>query len=151
MRLRHSLFAVSLALGTTLALAAPASAGPATEHFRLLNTSVSADATIVAQGPLHATGKSVSVNNHRDRFVFPMGALIVRHYPTSSHDSFDKKTCYGQHTESGTYTVLGGTRDYSDASGHGSYTLVINFVGCSHHKPPRVFTFEVDASGPLSL
>jgi hypothetical protein len=93
----------------------------------------------------------VVVNNHRDRFVFPKGALIVRHRATSHRDSFDKVTCYGRHTESGIYRVLGGTRAYSHASGLGTYTLVVQFVGCSQTKPPRVFMFEVNASGPLSL
>jgi hypothetical protein len=122
-----------------------------TEHFRVLNTSVSGAATVVAWGPLHARGKDVVVNNRRDRFVFPKGALIVRHRATSHRDTFDKVTCYGQHTESGIYRVLSGTRAYAGASGLGTYTVVAQFVGCSQTKPPRVFMFEINASGPLRL
>lgn len=148
------LIAVALAIGAVMALATSASAIPAapgTEQIRLLNTSVSGAPAVVARGPVHASGTDVVVNAHRDRFVFPKGALIVRHHATSRHNTFDKVTCYGRQSESGTFTVLGGTRAYAHASGHGTYTAVAQFVGCSPTKPPRVFMFQVNATGPLSL
>ena len=66
---------------------------------------------IIANGPVHARGTDVQVSPSIDRFVFPNGNLKIHHKTTAgtSHDSFDPITCYGTHTENGTFTVTNAT------------------------------------------
>ena len=161
MPFRHSLRAATVAVVATVTLvgaltvtaAASASARTVsgTEHITGLSTSPNGAMTIIARGPLHARGRDVVVNANRDRFVFPKGALIIRHVAVKQHDTFDKATCYGTHTETGTYRVLGGTRAYAHASGHGQYRVFVQFVGCSQANPPKVFILQLNAAGPLSF
>lgn len=155
MKLRHVAVLLAVAASVTLGIAAPAgAASPRTEHFLLLSTNPDATRNpIIARGPIHARGTDVQVNDNIDRFVFPDGALRIRHTTNakSSKDTFDPATCYGTHTERGTYTVVRGTRAYHGASGHGHYRLKIQFVGCSQSAPPKVFILQIKASGPLNL
>jgi hypothetical protein len=143
--------AVSLIVALVAATPASAHTVSGTEHITGLSTSVNGATTIIARGPIHARGRDVVVNAHRDRFVFPKGALIVRHAAVRQHDTFDKATCYGTHTETGNYRVLGGTGAYAHASGHGRYRVLVQFVGCSQANPPKIFMFQLNAAGPLSF
>lgn len=120
------------------------------EHFLLVSTSENGNPTVVGTGPIHAVGTDIAVNNHRDRFKFPAGAVKVDHYATSHHESFDPTTCVGRATESGTYTIAGGTGKYEDARGHGTYRLKVYFIGCTEGDPSNVFSLVINASGPLS-
>jgi hypothetical protein len=155
MKLRHLLVASAVVAAGASGVAGIASAAAphtsGTQHILLLQTNPNGSPVVIARGPIHAQGKDIVVNDSRDRFVFPKGALIVRHHATRHHDSFDKVTCYGRHTESGTYTVLGGTKAYQHASGHGTYHLTVQFVGCSQSNPPRVFQLQVNADGPINF
>jgi hypothetical protein len=138
----------AVAVGTTVATAAPSAQ---TEYIKFLSTSESGTSTVViANGPLHARGRDVTITQHRDRLVFPDGDLLIRHTAVSRSGSYDRTTCYGHQTESGTYTVLSGTGKYAHASGRGIYHLNVQIVGCSHTQPAKVFMFTVDAHGPLS-
>jgi hypothetical protein len=139
----------AIAVGTTVAGAAT---GARTEHIRFLLTDPTSNSPVaVANGPIHALGRDVTVDAHHDKIIFPDGNLLISHHRVAHHASFDKTTCYGRQTESGTYTVTGGTGKYAHASGSGVYHFVGQFVGCSQHKPPKVFELEIDAHGPLSL
>ena len=155
MKLRRLLVSAAVvAAGTTGIVSAAVAAAPhtsGTEHILALGTNPNGAPVVIARGPIHAQGKDVVVNDSRDRFVFPKGALIIRHHATGHHDSFDKVTCYGRHTETGTYTILGGTRAYAHASGHGTYHLLVQFVVCSQSNPPRVFQLQINASGPINF
>jgi hypothetical protein len=138
----------AVAAGTTVANAA--SSTP-TEYIRFLSSDATANPVAVANGPIHALGRDVPVTQHRDRIVFPDGNLIVRHSVVSQHNTSDRTTCYFRHTEAGTYTVIGGTGAYRNASGRGIYRLTAQGVGCSPTNPPRVFLLEINAQGPLSI
>ncbi len=138
----------AVAVGTTVAHAA---SGAPTEYIRFLGNDATANPVVVANGPIHALGRDVPVTQHRDRIVFPDGNLVVRHSVVSQHDTSDRTTCYFRHTEAGTYTVLGGTGAYRNASGRGVYRLSVQAVGCARNQPPRVFLQEIRAQGPLSI
>jgi hypothetical protein len=154
MKRRHivigAVSAVLLAVGGAAPAASANTTHSGTEHILILQTSDTGPQVIIANGPIHAQGRDITVNDNRDRFVFPKGNLAVWHKANTSHESFDPKTCLGRFTEKGVFTVLGGTGRYSHATGHGSYSLQGLFVGCAQNKPPTLFQLKINASGPLS-
>lgn len=138
-------------IGTAVA---SASGAAPTEHFLGLNNNPNTNGVqaVVAQGPIHATGKDVVVSGHKDRFVFPNGSITVVHHKVGKDtQSFDRVTCYGTFGEHGTYTVTRGSGAYVGAHGTGTYRLVGKVVGCSQNKPPRIFQVQLVANGPLSV
>ena len=140
--------ASALAVGGAVAHAA--SSVP-TEFIQFLSSDPNGNPVVVANGPIHTHGTDLALDAHHDRITFPKGTLLVRHSAVSQHASFDRATCYGRQTESGTYTVNGGSGAYAKASGRGIYRLVAQFVGCSHTQPPKVFMLQIRAEGPLSF
>lgn len=155
MKIRRSIAVFAAFTLGLLVLAPGASAGTTNnEHFILLTSDPSNNSTpiVIATGPIHARGTDQQINPvSKDKFVFPKGTITVPHQTKHSKDTFDRTTCYGTHTETGTYQVTGGTRAYDDAHGHGTYSLTISFVGCDQSAPPLLFQLRIDASGPLSL
>jgi hypothetical protein len=155
MKIRRSI-AVLAAISLGLLLLAPGASASNThnEHFILLSNDPSNNSTpiVIATGPIHARGTDRQINPvSKDKFVFPKGTVTVLHQTKHSKDAFDSVTCYGTHTETGTYQVTDGTRAYDDAHGHGTYRLTVTFVGCDQSAPPLVFQLRIDASGPLTL
>jgi len=102
---------------------------------------------VIGLGVIHAKGVDKVINNHRDRFVFPKGAVIIKHHRTGQGGHFDKKACYGVFKEHGTWKAVGGTRAYANASGGGTYKVKGTVVGCK--KKPDVFQLRIDAFGNL--
>jgi hypothetical protein len=154
MKRRHivigAVSAVLLAVGGAAPAASAHSMHSGTEHILALQSNVNGPQVVIANGPIHARGYDVSISNHRDRFVFPKGSLSIWHTPTTSHSSFDPKTCLGTFSETGVFKVVGGSGRYDDATGHGTYTLHVYTVGCSQKKPPKVFQLTIKATGPIS-
>jgi hypothetical protein len=130
---------------------ASASGGSGTEHFLALQTDVNGPQLVFGRGPVHAAGKDVTVNNNRDRFVFPDGVIVVEHHAQSSHQSSDPKNCLFQYRETGVYTLVGGTGAYAHVSGHGTYVVNVITVGCNPNKPPTSFLLTIRAHGPISI
>src|SRR6478735_421416 len=106
----------------------------AAQHQRFIglqtNPSDKATPIIIANGAIHARGKDRIINNHKDRFVFPKGSVVVVHRRVSHHATHDAKTCYFTERESGTFRVTSGTRAYAGATGSGKYTAHFVAVGC---------------------
>jgi hypothetical protein len=123
------------------------------ERFLALSNDASSNSAqvILAKGPIHARGTDTAINDNNDVFAFPGGSLRIYHKATRQHDSYDPVTCFGRHTEKGTYRITGATGKYAGASGHGHYRLRIFFVGCSQTAPPDVFQLVIKASGPIRL
>ena len=117
----------------TTAVASSASGAVPTQHIVGLqnNPAKNGFAVVIGNGPIHAHGRDVVVNGHTDRFVFPKGSITIRHHNTRQHRHFDRVTCYGTFVQSGVYRVVGGTRAYSGASGHGKFVVDAAFFGCS--------------------
>ena len=156
MKITHVLVALGIAAAATVGFASAAGAATTgTQTFTLLSTDPSdgAQPIIIANGPVHARGTDVQVSPSIDRFVFPSGNLKIHHKTTAgtSHDSFDPVTCYGTHTENGTFTVTNATGAYKNATGSGSYTLKITFIGCDPDSQPDYYSLEVDATGTLTV
>jgi hypothetical protein len=152
MRLRTAILAWVVPVVAVVGLATPASASTAnTEHFLAVATSPSGPTRVFADGPITATGFDRATSTTRDIFTFPRGTLIVRHHAVVSHSSFDPKLCLARHTESGTYSVVGGSGAYQDASGSGLYHVMVIAQGCNRKVPPKTFVLTIKAQGPLSL
>jgi hypothetical protein len=154
MKIRRSIAVLAAVTLGLLVLAPGASAGNTrNEHFILLTNDPSNNSTpiVIATGPIHARGMDQGINPSKDKFVFPKGTITVLHQTKHSSDTFDSTTCYGTHTETGTYQVTGGTRAYDDARGHGTASVTVTFVACDRSAPPLLFQLRIDASGPLTL
>lgn len=134
------------AMGVGVADAAPAP----TQYFTIISVN-DEPSVIVTAGPISATGKNVELNRRTNRFVFPRGSLKVKHTPITSKETFDRTTCVATFSETGTYTVTGGTRAYAHASGSGRYTSFGFIQGCDPNEPPTSFFFIVSGHGPLTL
>jgi hypothetical protein len=147
--------ATAAAAVVALGVALPAGAATGTEHFKLLSTDPSENAQpiVIAKGPVHARGTDVTISPSNDRFVFPAGNLRIHHVltPGTSKDTFDPQTCYGTHTERGTFTVVRGTGAYKGASGSGTYRLKVVVIGCDPNAEPEFFSLEINAVGTLSV
>jgi hypothetical protein len=158
MKLHRSIIAATAAVLLSIAGAAPmaaAHAAQASHHgnqrLLALGTDVNAAPVVIANGPIHAAGTDVVINDSRDRFVFPEGNLRVWHQPKTSNESFDPTTCLGTFTERGVYKIVGGSGAYANVSGHGTYSVQGYFVGCDQNSPPTVFIFTINAHGPISF
>jgi hypothetical protein len=119
-------------VGAAALLAAPGAAwgagssGP--QNFTLISQSENSQ-TVMASGVINAVGRDVVVSDTVDRFVFPDGALRIRHTPKHSTQRFDPQTCIGHFTETGTFTVVSGTGAYQGATGSGTYRVEGAFFG----------------------
>jgi hypothetical protein len=155
MRIRHVVATIGIAAVAALGFAAPAGATTGTEHLKLLSNdpSETAQPIVIANGPVHARGTDVAVSPSIDRFVFPAGNLKIHHKIAAgtSKDTFDPVTCYGTHTEQGTFEVTKGTGAYKGASGSGTYRLKVVVVGCDPNAEPDFFSLEINAVGTLSV
>src|SRR6476646_1233338 len=129
-RLRALLsLAAIIAVGATGVGVAGASTTP-TEYFTATQTTFDGPTTVVAAGPISATGTDNALGRHRDDFGFPDRALHIRHQAISQHQKFDADTCVGRFWEKGTYAVTGGTGAYENVSGSGRYNVTGVIQGC---------------------
>jgi hypothetical protein len=122
-----------------------------TEYFTAWQTSFDEPATLVAAGPISATGVDEQVTRHRDNFVFADGTLVVKHYTKTTKETYDGTTCVGTYTETGTYVIAKGTGAYAHATGSGRYKVSAVYQGCDHSEPPTSFAQVIQAQGPLTL
>jgi hypothetical protein len=122
------------------------------EYFTAVATSPSASsATVVAAGPISATGTDKQLGAHRDNFVFPNGTLTVRHEPVTRSQTFDSRTCVGTYKETGNYDISNGTGMYKHVTGSGHYKVYAIFQGCDPKAPPTAFVQTIEAHGPIFL
>lgn len=134
-------------IGAGIAGASP----PPVQYFTAMGTSFDGPRTLVAAGPLSATGTDTAVTNHRDTFDFDDGSLVVRHFPATGKDTYDSRTCVQTHSESGTYVVSKGTGAYAHATGSGHYQALAVGQGCHDSGPPTAVSFVIQARGTLTL
>lgn len=154
MKRRHVVLSVASAFALVVGGVAPSAIGTTTssgtQHFLIVQTSETGNPPVVATGPIHARGTDIQVNDSRDRFVFPDGALRVRHKATTSRESFDPTTCLGRFSESGTFTIIDGTKAYKSVTGSGTYHVRGYFIGCDEGDPSNVISVVISASGSVS-
>jgi hypothetical protein len=146
-------------LGVTAASARAASpALSGTEHFQFMTTSpTSSNASVIATGVFTAGGTD-HPGRTADTLAFPTGSVTIAHSnPTGTH-TLNPKTCLITASETGTYTITGGTGAYSAISGHGTYQLTILAVAarstagkCSATLAPAAWQQIIRGSGAVHL
>src|SRR6476469_320669 len=115
------------------------------------NPSDKASPIVLGFGAIHARGKDRVISNHKDRFVFPKGSVVVVHQRAGHHATHDAKTCYFTEHEFGTFKVTSGTGAYAGATGSGKYRAQFVAVGCHQNKPPSLFMLTIKAAGSITL
>lgn len=124
------------------------------QRFVLISNSPDDDGgPIAANGVIHAHGTDVVINNHRDRFEFPDGSVLIGHHRTkgSAQQSFDPTTCLFTYSERGTWHAIRGTKAYADVTGGGTYRVLAQAFGCEENSPPAPSFTRIVAKGRLGL
>jgi hypothetical protein len=148
--------AITLA-GLTAASAASAAVS-GTEHFQFMTTSAtSSNASIIATGVFTAGGVD-HPGRTADTLVFPTGSFKVTHSKPAGTRTLNPKTCLITASQTGTYTISGGTGIYHGISGHGTYQAHLLAVAarnaqgkCSTKLAPAAWQQNITASGPVHL
>ncbi len=148
--------AIALAGVTAASAASPAVSG--TEHFQFMTTSPTAsNASIIATGAFTAGGVD-HPGRTTDTLVFPTGSFKVTHSKPTGTQTLNPKTCLLTASQTGTYTISGGTGTYHGISGHGTYRAHLLAVAarnaqgkCSTTLAPAAWQQVITASGPVHL
>jgi hypothetical protein len=151
MKMRALLSVAAIAAVGTMGTGVAGASSTPTERFTVWQTSFEEPGTVVAAGPISATGTDEVLTNHKDNFVFPDGTIQVRHFPTTTKETYDGTTCVGTYSETGNYVIAKGTGAYARATGSGRYKVKAFFQGCDQTQPPTSFSQVIQAQGPLSL
>ena len=149
----------ALALGAAGFGAVAAGASPSqNESFRVVVSN--GTGTVYAHGVFDRTGSDTE-RNSSDVFRFGNGKLVVSHPASTSTGgsySLDPTTCKFTYTDTGTYTIKGGTGAYAGATGSGRYTATGSGVtmrnadgSCNTSAPPASERQVVHAHGTISL
>jgi hypothetical protein len=154
--------AIAVSGATAASAASPGtvrSLASGTEHFHYMTTSAtSSKASIIATGVFTGGGVDTS-GKTADTVTFPRGTFKINH-PGATHgkQTLNPRTCLFTDSETGSYTLGGGTGAYAGISGHGTAVITIlavtarNSAGkCSMTLPPAAWQQVINASGPVHL
>lgn len=134
----------AVAAGVVLAVpagASPLAAGPAAvtgaEHFQVMSTATNNSPTspLIAWGVFTGAGVDRQISSNAagtkgvDNFIFANGKFTVTHTAKTQKQSFNTKTCFYSFSQTGVFTLSGGTGKYKGISGSGKYTLSVVGIG----------------------
>jgi hypothetical protein len=144
--------------GAGLASASTHTGASGTEHFQMMTTSATSNASsVIASGVFTAPATDREGPNNLGTFTFSNGTIVVKHSNGTGTQHFDPKTCLMTINQHGTYNLVKGTGAYTGISGSGNYQLSILAIGarsggkCTQNKPPVAWHQVINASGPVSL
>jgi hypothetical protein len=144
--------------GAGLASASTHTGVSGTEHFQMMTTSATSNASsVIASGVFTAPATDREGPNNLGTFTFSNGTIVVKHSNGTGTQHFDPKTCLMTINQHGTYNLIKGTGAYTGISGSGNYQLSILAIGarsggkCTQNKPPVAWHQVINASGPVSL
>jgi hypothetical protein len=144
--------------GAGLASASTHTGVSGTEHFQMMTTSATSNASsVIASGVFTAPATDREGPNNLGTFTFSNGTIVVKHSNGTGTQHFDPKTCLMTINQHGTYNLVKGTGAYTGISGSGNYQLSILAIGarsggkCTQNKPPVAWHQVINASGPVSL
>jgi hypothetical protein len=144
--------------GAGLASASTHTGVSGTEHFQMMTTSATSNASsVIASGVFTAPATDREGPNNLGTFTFSNGTIVVKHSNGTGTQHFDPKTCLMTINQHGTYNLVKGTGAYTGISGSGNYQLSILAIGarsggkCTQNKPPVAWHQVINASDPVSL
>jgi hypothetical protein len=134
------------AVATVVGLAVPAGASPlaarpaavtGTEHFQVMSTATnnSPSSPLIAWGVVTGAGVDREISSNPagtkgvDTFTFAGGKFKVTHTAKTQKQSFNARTCFFSFSETGVFTLSGGTGKYKGISGSGKYALTVIGIG----------------------
>jgi hypothetical protein len=148
---------VATAAATVAALTATtASASAATERFSFMGTISNGSYSVIATGAF-TDGGTARVRNGHGKLWLRDGTITLktRHHKPKVH--VDQTSCVGEVTESGTYTLVGGTGAYKGIHGSGTLEGHYTAVGrkkdgaCSMTTHPAAAQLTLIGRGPITL
>jgi len=137
---------LGVAIAAVVGLAVPAGAAPlaarpaavtGTEHFQVMSTSTSnsPNSPLIAWGVFTGAGTDREISSNAagtkgvDVFIFANGRFTVKHTAKTQKQAFNAKTCFYSFSETGVFTLSGGTGKYKGISGSGKYALSVIGIG----------------------
>jgi hypothetical protein len=137
---------IGAAVAAVVGLAVPAGASPiaarpaavtGTEHFQVMSTSTAntPNSPLLAWGVFTGAGVDRVISSNAagtkgvDMFIFPNGKFKVTHTAKHQKQSFNARTCFYAFSETGVFTLSGGTGKYKGISGHGNYAVSVIGLG----------------------
>jgi hypothetical protein len=137
---------VGAAVAAVLGLAVPAgassiAANPAAvtgaEHFQIMSTATnnSPNSPLIAWGVFTGAGVDREISSNAagtkgvDTFIFANGKFTVKHTAKTQKQSFNTKTCFYAFSQTGVFTLSGGTGKYKGISGSGKFALSVVGIG----------------------
>ena len=131
------------AVAAGLVLAVPAGASPRSaavtgaEHFQVMSTATSnsPNSPLIAWGVFTGAGVDRQISSNAagtkgvDNFIFANGKFKVTHTAKTQKQSFNTKTCFYSFSQTGVFTLSGGTGKYKGISGSGKYALSVVGIG----------------------
>ena len=146
---------------TAASAASPPGARPGisgTEHLYVMTTSpTSTQDSAIATGVFTAGGTDTP-GRAVDTLKFPGGTFKVNHGAAQGKQTLNPQTCLFTATETGTYTISGGTGAYTGISGQGTAKISILAVAarnpkgqCSQTLTPVAWQQVIQGSGPIHL
>jgi hypothetical protein len=151
--------AMAVAGMTAASAASPAGARPGvsgTEHFYVMTTSpTSTRDSAIATGVFTAAGVDMT-GRTVDTLKFPGGTFKVNHGAAQGKQTLNPKTCLFTASQTGKYTISGGTGVYAGISGRGTAKISILTVAarnskgqCSQTLTPLAWQQVIEGSGPI--
>jgi hypothetical protein len=162
----------AVAAGLVVAVPAGASLRPAAvtgaEHFQVMSTvtSNSPNSPLIAWGVFTGAGVDRQISSNAagtkgvDNFIFANGKFKVTHTAKTQRQSFNTKTCFYTFSQTGVFTLSGGTGKYKGISGSGKFALTVVGIGpklkngaCNPNQNARSIANQqvIDGNGSVRL
>lgn len=162
----------AVAAGLVLAVPAGASPRPAAvtgaEHFQVMSTATSnsPNSPLIAWGVFTGAGVDRQISSNAagtkgvDNFIFANGKFKVTHTAKTQKQSFNTKTCFYSFSQTGVFTLSGGTGKYKGISGSGKFALTVVGIGpklksgaCNPNQNARSIANQqvIDGNGSVRL
>jgi hypothetical protein len=163
------------AVATVVGLAVPAGASPLSarpavvtgaERFQVMTTATnnSPNSPLIAWGVFTGAGIDRQISSNAagtkgvDYFIFPNGRFTVTHTAKTQKQSFNSRTCFYAFSETGVFTLSGGTGKYKGISGSGKFALSVIGIGpklksgaCNPNQNARSIANQQEITGLASV
>jgi hypothetical protein len=153
--------ALAVAGVTAASAASPAGARPGvsgTEHFYVMTTSPTSTQDSAIMTGVFTVAAVDMPGRTVDTLKFPGGTVKLKHGAAQGKQTLNPKTCLFTASQTGRYTITGGTGRYAGISGRGTAKISILAVAarnskgqCSQTLTPLAWQQVIEGSGPIHL